>query len=87
MFWMKIRGGLVTTISVITCPCFWLPLIHLSIVLLAGTPAAILLTKYIGLGYGVLALVFGLSLSLALRWTNQGPTKYDTQPPKTSKGV
>lgn len=87
MFWMKLRGGLVTTVCAVTCPCFWPTIVAASTMLLAGTPAAILLAKYSGVAFGVLGLIFAVTLSLALRWTNQGPGKYEAQPPNSIKGV
>lgn len=71
MIWQKIRGGLMIAFSVKTFP------FHLPVVLpplaapLAGTPAANLIAKYIGWVYGVMTVLFALTLGLALQCTNQ----------------
>ena len=70
MLWQKIRGGLMVAFAIITCPCHLPIVVPLLAALLAGTPAAILIAKYTGWVYGVMAGLFALTLGLALQWTN-----------------
>jgi hypothetical protein len=70
MIWQKIRGGLMIAFSAITCPCHLPVVLPLLSTFLAGTPAAILITKYTGWVYGVMTVLFALTLGLALQWTN-----------------
>lgn len=88
MIWKKIRGGLIIVFSAITCPCHLPVVLPLLATLLAGTSAAILITKYTGWVYGVMTVLFALSLGLALQWTNQPTaTECDPQLPNTVRGV
>ena len=79
MFWQKIRGGLMIAFSAITCPCHLPVVLPLLASLLAGTPAAILIAKYTGWVYGIMTVLFALTLGLALQWTNQ-PTAAECDP-------
>ena len=85
MIWKKIRGGLMIAFSAITCPCHLPVVLPLVATLLAGTPAAILITKYTGWVYGVMTVLFALTLGLALQWTNQ-PTAAECDPQLPNTG-
>ena len=79
MLWQKIRGGLMVAFSVITCPCHLPIVLPLFAALFAGTPIAILIAKYTGWVYGVMTVLFALTLGLALQWTNP-PTATECDP-------
>ena len=79
MIWQKFRGGLMVVFSLITCPCHLPIVLPLLATLFAGTPAAILIAKYTGWVYGVMTVLFALTLGLALQWTNQ-PTAAECDP-------
>ena len=84
MIWQKIRGGLMIAFSVVTCPCHLPVVLPLLAALLSGTPAAILIAKYTGWVYGVMTVLFALTLGLALQWTNQ-PTAAECDPQVPNK--
>ena len=67
----SIRSAIMFALSAVTCPCHLPLLLPFLLPLLAGTPAAVWLTHYTGWVYGALALIFLLSLMLALRWSRQ----------------
>ncbi len=68
MFWKKIRSGMMFVVAFVTCPCHLLLTLPLALVLLAGTPAAVWITQNVGWVYGVMTILFLLSLSLGLSW-------------------
>jgi hypothetical protein len=71
MRWQKIRGGLMFGLACITSPCCTPLFVPLGLALLAGTPAAVLLTYNSGWIYGGLTLVSLVSLILGMRWLRQ----------------
>jgi hypothetical protein len=73
MLWKKIRGGLMIAFSAITCPCHLPVVLPLLATLFAGTPTAILIAKYPGWVYGVMTILFALTLGLGFQWTNPPP--------------
>jgi hypothetical protein len=79
MLWKKILGGMMIAFSAITCPCHLPVVLPLLAVLLAGTPAAVLIAKYTGWVYGVMTVLFALTLGLGFQWTNQ-PTAAECDP-------
>lgn len=69
--WTKIRGGLMFGVACITSPCCTPLIVPLGLVLLAGTPAAVWLSAYIGWVYGALTLISIVSFVMAFRWLKQ----------------
>ena len=67
----NMRSTVMFAVSALTCPCHLALALPLLLPLLAGTPLAVWLTQYTGWVYGTLALIFLLSLTLALRWSRQ----------------
>lgn len=74
----SIRSAIMFALSAVTCPCHLPLLLPFLLPLLAGTPAAVWLTHYTGWVYGGLALLFLLSLTLALRWSRQPDARHCT---------
>lgn len=74
----SIRSAIMFALSAVTCPCHLPLLLPFLLPLLAGTPAAVWLTRYTGWVYGGLALLFLLSLTLALRWSRQADARHCT---------
>jgi len=71
MVWQKIRAGLMFGLACVTSPCCTPFMVPLGLALLAGTPAAVWLTHYLGWVYGGLTLVSVVSLILGLHWLGQ----------------
>lgn len=69
--WTQIRGGLMFGVACVTSPCCTPLIVPLGLVLLAGTPAAVWLSAYIGWVYGALTLISLVSFVLAFRWLMQ----------------
>lgn len=80
--WPKIRSGVMFGIACITSPCCTPLIVPLGLGLLAGTPAAVWLSNYIGWLYAGLTLLSILSLIVGLRWARQ-KTSSPTLPPAT----
>lgn len=72
----NIRSTIMFALSALTCPCHLPLLLPFLLPLLAGTPVAVWLTQYTGWVYGGLALIFLLSLTLALRWSRQPDARH-----------
>ena len=70
-FQRNMRGGVMLGIACLTSPCCTPLLVPAVLGLLAGTPAALWLTLYIGWVYGGLTLLSFMSLVLGLRWVWQ----------------
>lgn len=75
MFWQKIRSGTMFVISFITCPCHLPITMPLALVLLAGTPLAMWISKHSEWVYGIMAGVFLLSLALGFVWMGSSNEK------------
>lgn len=76
MILTNIRSTIMFALSALTCPCHLPLLLPFLLPLLAGTPVAVWLTQYTGWVYGGLALIFLLSLTLALRWSRQPDARH-----------
>lgn len=63
----KIRGGLLLGVGCVTSPCCTPLLVPLALTLLAGTPIAAFLTRYVGWVYALLTLVSLITLFLGVR--------------------
>jgi len=88
MVWQKIRAGLMFGLACVTSPCCTPFIVPLGLALLAGTPAAVWLTHYLGWLYGGLTVVSIISLVLGLRWLGRntsakGAPLHFRPPPKT----
>jgi hypothetical protein len=88
MVWQKIRTGLMFGLACVTSPCCTPFMVPLGLTLLAGTPAAVWLTHYIGWVYTGLTVVSVISLILGLRWLGRnrpakGAPLHFRLPPKT----
>lgn len=63
----KARAGLLLAVGCITSPCCTPLLVPLAITLLAGTPIAAILTRYVGWVYALLTLVSLVTLFFGIR--------------------
>lgn len=63
----KIRGGLLLGVGCVTSPCCTPLLVPLALTLLAGTPIAAFLTRYVGWVYALLTLISLGTLFLGVR--------------------
>lgn len=73
MLWNKFRSGVMLFISAVTCPCHLPIVLPIVLVILAGTPTALWITKHTGWIYGGTAIIFMLTLALGINWLSQPP--------------